>query len=181
MAMNGPKSLTMVSHAPDVDLATRLGRIMDILDVIVPEAEEHYSAGQHSSTLAIEHIARNDIALAACLLGKLLRKNPLWFRGYLFLATIYEDTQSTEQAIVVLEKGINICGASLRSLAMHSGSLPMSGTFSHDVRSRTLRRVARLLRYEQILRHRLAPMLVRAGRFEEALQCWTELEGLHCA
>lgn len=43
MAMNGPKSLTMVSHAPDVDLATRLGRIMDILDVIVPEAEEHYS------------------------------------------------------------------------------------------------------------------------------------------
>ncbi len=171
----------MMSKVLEVDLATRLRRITEILDEIVPEAEEHRAAGQHSSVLALEHIARNEIAQAASLLGSALGKNPLWLRGYLLLATIYEETQATQKAIGWLESGINICRASLRSLAMQSCTLSMSGTFSHKVRSRILHRAAHFSRYEQILRHRLAPMLAKAGHFEEALQCWTELEDLHCA
>lgn len=171
----------MVSHAPDVDLATRLGRIMDILDVIVPEAEEHYSAGQHSSALALEHIARNDIAQAVSLLGNTLRKNPLWLRGYLLLATIYEEMRDTKKAIMLLENGINVCRGSLRSLAMQSCSLSMSEMFSRGIRSRILHRAAHVSRSEQMLRHRLTLVLVQAGHFEEALQCWTELEDRRCA
>ncbi len=179
--MTGVNSLSTAAHALDVDLAARLRRLMEILDVILPEAEEHRAAVQRSSGLAFEHIARNNLDPAISLLGKLLKQHPLWLRGYLLLATIYEGTQAIQQAIAVIENGINMCRASVRLLAMPGRSLPMSGTLGHDVRSRNLRRAARGLRYEQILRHRLALLLVRAGRFEEALQCWTELEGLHCA
>lgn len=166
---------------PVVDLATRLRRITEILDQIVPEAEERHVEVQASLARTFAHIARHDIAQAISLLENMLRKDPLWLRGYLLLGTIYEEAQGAGQAIAVLESGINICRACLRSSAMQSCSLIKRGTFGHEVRSRLLRRAACLSRYERILRHRFAQVLVQAGRFEEALQYWTEFEPLHCA
>lgn len=171
----------MRSELRNVGLATRLCQLMKILDHIVPESEIGGASAQHTSASALEHIARNEIAQAIRLLAAAVKDNPLWLRGYLLLATIYQHAKSAQQAIATLEGGIDVCKAGLRYLAMESGMWMIRRTTGYSRQARILRRAELLGRYDRILRHQLVLLLVETGRFDEALQYWTEREKAHCA
>jgi hypothetical protein len=174
----------MLSQVDALRLTNRLRRLMEILDKLSGDGvptDGGSTAVLHASARALEHIARNEIVQGCVTLADAVKRNPLWLGGYLFLATIYRETEEWEEAIITLQAGVNTCRIGLGYLRKQSCTPATREMANPILRSRILYHITVLTRYEDMLRHQLGLSLVEAGRFEEALLWWSDPGGEHYA
>lgn len=169
----------MLSDWTRIELATRLHRVNDILDRILPDDKSRDVEKQLN--VVLEHIARNETVQGTAVLEDLVNANPSWLRGYLLLATVYEDRQATGKAINALESGLNGCKSGLRLLANQGWRALDKRISGRVIQDRVRRRTERFTQYEKMFRHRLAVIQIRRGHFDEAIECWAALENVPCA
>ncbi|TAJ23596.1 MAG: hypothetical protein EPO64_10940 [Nitrospirae bacterium] len=168
----------MIAETRRIDLATRLRRISEILDELLPDAEASGAAMHRVTAIALECLDRNVIPQAVFALVDAVRKNPFWMRGYLFLAIIYRAASATQEAVATRQTGTKMCRTVRRFLIAQISRQTIGGAGTRAILSRLLDRMAirmaMMKRYDDILRHQLALTLVGAGQFEEALLWLTE-------
>lgn len=164
----------MIAETRVTDLATRLRRISEILDELAPEGEVSGAAMHGVTTVAFDHLEQNVVSQAVITLVDAVRKNPLWMRGYLFLAIVYREANATPDAVAMLQAGAQTCRTVRRFLTAQIRRLTIGEAGNRAMLSRLLDRMATMTRYDDMLRRQLALTLVGAGRFEEALLRLTE-------
>lgn len=153
-------------------LIERLQRTTQLLDQMLLEAEITEHAGQDAAVCVLRPLEQVDVTEGVRILVRGLKENPFWLRGYLLLAIIYQEVQAAQEAVVALQLGARVCEAGLRYLGRQLATLATSGLLRGELPTPVVRRISLLMRYEELLRHHLAQVLVEAGRFDEALQWW---------
>lgn len=161
-----------------IELAIRLRIINRVLDRIVPEFPEE--TAEEAIQIMLKTVARGEMAQAAMAVENVLRANPFWLRGYLLLATIYEDAQKIEGAITIMEKGLAMCANGFRLFRAREWLKTVNRINGPIVHTRIRNNVERLRRYRHMFHHRLAMLRIHCGCFDEALDHWSAIEGEHC-
>lgn len=162
-----------------IELAIRLRTINRVLDRIVPEFPDE--AAEEAIQIMLKTVARGEMAQAAMVLENVIQANPFWLRGYLLLATIYEDAQKVERAITIMEKGLAMCVTGFRLFRAREWVKTVNRINGPIVHTRIRSNAERLRRYERMFHHRLAMLRIHCGCFDEALDHWSAIEDEHCA
>lgn len=169
----------MLDDGMRIELATRLQTMNRVLDCIVPDFPTE--AVDEAIEFVLTAVGRQEMTQAVTILEEVVNTNPFWLRGYLLLATIYQYTQNTDQAIVTTEKGITACVSGLRLFSAPKWVGALERINGPVVHSRIRNHAERLRRYERMFRHRLAMLQIRYGNLDEAIEQWSAVEEMHCA
>lgn len=169
----------MLDDGMRIELTTRLQTMNRVLDCIVSDFPTE--AVDEAIEFVLTAVGRQEMTQAVTILEAVVNTNPFWLRGYLLLATIYQYTQNTDQAIVTTEKGITACVSGLRLFSAPKWVEAVERINGPVVHSRIRNHAERLRRYERMFRHRLAMLQIRCGNLDEAIEQWSAVEKVHCA
>jgi len=102
----------MLDDGMNMKLATRLQTMNRVLDCMVPDSPTE--AVGETIAIVLNAVGRQELTQAVTILEEVVNTNPFWLRGYLFLATVYQYVQNSDQAIATTEKGLAACTSGLR-------------------------------------------------------------------
>jgi predicted Zn-dependent protease len=169
----------MLDDGMQIELVTRLRVMNRVLDCIVPDPPTEVV--DEVLTIVLSAVGRRKMTQAVAILEEVVNSNPCWLRGYLLLATIYQCTQNTEQAIAAAEEGLAACAMGLRLCSAPKRVESVKRVKGPVVQSRIQSHVERLGRYERMFRHRLAMLQIHYGSLDEAIEQWSAIEKVPCA
>jgi hypothetical protein len=173
----------MVGNLVAIALETQLqtmNRALDRMDAEVPLATIEETVGA-----MMEAVRQRRISDAAAVLERALQTDAYWLRGYLLLATIYERGDGIAKAMATIERGLGACANGIRLFSASRWIKAVVGLNGPVVHGRIRRHRERFERYERMFRHRMALLLARSGRVDEAsdasIESWLHLECEHDA
>ncbi len=161
----------------ELALSARLRAMNKALECLVPDT--HLTISRDVVEAVLEAVDGRNLPEAVGLIGEVHHINPCWFPGYLFLATIYEDTGRHIEAIHVLGRGLDLCAQGFRLVQSRHEVATRRWWYDTVERLEAARDLERFRRYQQIFLHRITRLHYLCGCFDEVMEQWGWIEDMH--